>query len=159
MLRGRTARPACLPPADRIQGQLQRGHGHNIIMSSQQRERKLETVLIPYSRCSYSPPARPPKMHYGKKSTHYRGSEFSSYNLIPRCKHCPPMCVASGKRWCVEGTIREALGAPEEPCFGCSGPQHRHWKVETFRTCMVCSLQGFQVCKCVLINFCLSDGQ
>lgn len=103
--------------AERSQGQLQRGRGHSILMRSQQRESW--RLSSSHTLDAAAPSAPPLKMHYGKKSTRYRGSEVSSDNLMPRCKHCSSICVAlksvgvwrgpSGKPW---GHLRShVLGA------------------------------------------------
>lgn len=78
-------------------------------------ERKLETVLIPHSRCSYSPPHTHP-MHYGKSPHMTEEVRFLPRSSYPRCKHCASICVALGG----VGVWRGPPGKPwgtEEPCW------------------------------------------
>lgn len=79
----------------------------------------------------------------------------------PRCSHRSLVRVAFRKQWCVEGTIGGIPGASwgAAPGGAQGHTQHRDQEVEMSLVCMVCSLRGIRVCKCVLIHFCVPDGQ
>lgn len=70
----------------------------------------------------------------------------------------PPVRVAVWKNWCAKGTVGETQRPPETLGLGCSGPQHRSWKVEIFLTYMISPNQSL-VFKWVMIKFCISGWQ